>query len=143
MSEKTFSIARIFVKDSSIEMPQGAAIFTNPESPSLNLNLAIESILLEENVYETSIRGTLRAELQGKVAYLVEIQQAGIFQIAGYEEAELQQILNVSVPHILYPYLRSNIAQQLTNMTVPVFYLPELTITATPQEASTTEAANS
>ena len=128
MSEKSFNVARIFVKDVSTEMPQGSKIFSMAEAPALSLNLALEVGTLEENVYEVSLRGTLRAEIQGKAVYLVEVQQAGIFEASGYDAQELNVILSSSCPNILYPYLRSSIAQQLTLMSVPVYYLPELNI---------------
>jgi preprotein translocase subunit SecB len=121
-----FGIQRIFLKGQSLELPLGAKLFLETGAPTLNLAIQIESTLLMPEVYEVSVRGTLTSTLGEKTLYLLEAEQAGIFEVRDVPPSQLADILEIGAPAILAPYLRTQLADSLTRATLPAFYMPEI-----------------
>jgi preprotein translocase subunit SecB len=103
-----FNIEKLYVKDLSLEIPHAPAIFLEREAPQIDLQLNTTATPIEAGVYEVAVTVTVTAKLveKDKVLFLVEAKQAGIFQVRNIPEAEVEPILAVVCPNILYPYLR-------------------------------------
>lgn len=103
-----FNIEKLYVKDLSVEVPHAPSIFLEREAPQVDMQLHTENSAIGEGVYEVTITVTLTAKLTtlDKVMFLIEAQQAGIFHVRNIPPLELESVLGVVCPNILYPYLR-------------------------------------
>jgi preprotein translocase subunit SecB len=125
-----FNIQRVYLKDMSLEQPNSPAIFLEQEAPSIEVAIDIASETLAESIYEGTITITVTAKIQDKIAFLVEGKQAGIFEVRNVPEEQLELILGISCPNILYPYLRANIADTITRSGFPPIHLNEINFEA-------------
>lgn len=125
-TEPFFGIQRIFLKGVSLELPGGANTFLETAAPQLALNLQVASAELAPGVFEASIRATLSAEVSGKTLFLLEAEQAGVFEARGLTAAQLADVREIAAPTILAPYLRAILSDMLARATLPVFYMPEV-----------------
>ena len=116
-----FVLQKIYVKDSSFEAPNAPAVFQEEGAPQLQLNLAQKISTLSENVYEVVLTTTLTCTLNGKTAYLAEVEQAGVFGLAGFDEQILDAMLGTQCPNILYPYATAAIGNLITAGGFPPF----------------------
>ncbi|MEM7003542.1 MAG: protein-export chaperone SecB [Pseudomonadota bacterium] len=102
-----FEIQRQYVKDMSYESFIGPALFTATWAPGIEVDVASRDTALgEEDRYEVELIVTVKVSLNDKPAYLIEVTQAGIFQIRGFTQDELSQTLGIMCPTFLYPYAR-------------------------------------
>jgi preprotein translocase subunit SecB len=99
-----FQLQKIYVKDVSFEVPGAPQIFQEEGAAEIKLNLSQRVNKISEEAFEVMLTVTVTATTSEKTAYLVEVQQAGMFAIAGLEEAQLQAALNTLCPHMLFPY---------------------------------------
>jgi len=107
--QPTFSLEKLYVKDLSLEVPNGPTIFLDREAPHIDLQLQTQATPINEGAFEVAVTVTVTAriaEKENKTMFLIEAKQAGIFQIMNVPEAELEVILAVVCPNMLYPYLR-------------------------------------
>lgn len=118
-----FSVQRIYLKDASLETPGTPAIFTKTWQPEINLDLNTRTKELGENHYEVVLTLTVTAKSEDAAAFLIEVQQAGIFQIAGLGEAELNHTLGAFCPNILFPYARETVDSLATRGSFPALML--------------------
>ena len=122
MSEQqqpVFSIEKIYVKDLSLEVPNAPQIFLEREAPQIDVQLHTTGGVVSEGVYETVLTVTITAKLQEKTMFLVEAVQAGIFQIRNVPSQELDPVLGIACPNILFPYLREVISDVVTRAGFP------------------------
>ncbi len=103
-----FNIEKLYVKDLSLEIPNAPAIFLQRENPQIDLQLQTKAAQLEEGVFEVEVTVTVTAKVTEKeqVMFLIEAKQAGIFQVRNMPAEDMEGILAVMCPNILYPYLR-------------------------------------
>ena len=141
-NEPFFGIQRVYLKGQSLEIPQGAQVFLLKEMPPLNLNMEVRNEKLADNVYEVVLRTTLSAEMDGKVYFLLEVDQSGIFEIRNVNDQQLADLLEIAAPSILAPYLRAHMSDMLSRATLPSFYLPEVNFAAAAQQKRQQEAAS-
>ena len=125
-----FNIQRVYLKDMSLEQPNSPAIFLEQEAPTIEVAIDIASEALAESIHEGTITITVTAKIQDKIAFLVEGKQAGIFEVRNVPEEQLELILGISCPNILYPYLRANIADTITRAGFPPIHLNEINFEA-------------
>ena len=92
-----FSVQRIFVKDASFEAPDSPECFRRPYNPQINFNINSRSRKIEDNFYEVVLRLTADVKQDDKTLFLVEVQQAGVFEIAGLEGERMEQVLRTDV----------------------------------------------
>ena len=106
--QPVFNIEKLYVKDLSLEIPHAPGVFLEREGPQINLQLHSQASAIEDGIFEVAITVTVTAKLEGndKVMFLIEATQAGIFRINNMPKEELDPILGVVCPNILYPYLR-------------------------------------
>ena len=122
MSEQqqpVFSIEKIYVKDLSLEVPNAPQIFLEREAPQIDVQLNTTSGVVSEGVYETVLTVTITAKLQEKTMFLVEAVQAGIFQIRNVPSQEIDPVLGIACPNILFPYLREVVSDVVTRAGFP------------------------
>lgn len=105
-----FEIQRIYVKDLSFESPNTPHTFTEDWKPEVQLNLETKSNKIQNDIHEVVISVTATVTTNKKSAFLVEVQQAGIFMISGLAEDQLRQTLSTFCPSILFPYAREVIS---------------------------------
>lgn len=104
--QKVFQIQKIYTKDISFESPSSPAIFTQEFQPELDVDLKVDTKAVSEGVYQAAVRVTVTTKVNDAVAFLCEVEQAGIFTIAGFNEDELAYLLGSQCPAALYPYVR-------------------------------------
>jgi len=109
-----FGIEKLYVKDASIEVPNAPQIFTERIAPQVNVELGNSAQKLEEGIYEVSLKVTVTAKIGEKTAFLVEVTQAGIFAIRNVPDSNLEGIVAVTCPNILFPYAREAVSDMVT-----------------------------
>lgn len=108
-AEQQFALQRIYIKDSSFESPLGAKVFTKQWRPQVNVDLNTGSSRVEGDNYEVVLTVTITAKLDDETAFLVEVQQAGLFLAKGLDGENLRRLLAIMCPTILFPYARETI----------------------------------
>lgn len=121
-AQPAFSIEKIYVKDASLEIPNAPQIFTDRSQPQVNIELANRAQGLEEGVFEVAIKVTVTSTIADKTVFLVEVEQAGIFQIRNVAEENLEMIIGVTCPNILFPYAR----EAVSDLIVRAGFMPVL-----------------
>lgn len=130
-TEKHISINKIYLKDFSFESPQAPTIFRSNEwKPQTNLNLRSSHNEIEGSLHEIVLTITVDAKDEDKTLFLVEIQQSGLFDIAGYEGEEFSAIIGSFCPNILFPYARESIAGIIQKGGFPEFVLQPINFDA-------------
>lgn len=126
----TFNLQRTYVKDLSLEMPNAPQIFLEQEAPDVEVTINVGGQRLAETIYESTVTVTLTTKIQGKTLYLIEATQAGIFEAANIPEEQLDPLLGIVCPTMLYPYLRATVADAITRTTLPALHLAEVNFQA-------------
>lgn len=109
-----FGIEKLYLKDASLEVPNAPQVFTDRTAPQVSVELANAAQKLDEGVFEVSIKVTVTAKIGEKVAFLVEVTQAGVFAIRNVPEENLEMIAAVTCPNILFPYAREAVSDLVT-----------------------------
>ena len=118
-----FAIQKIYIKDVSFESPNSPAMFTKEWQPEVNLDMNTNTQLLNEGVYEVVLSLTATVKNADQTAFLVEIQQAGIFTINGFAENDMGHMLGSFCPNILFPYAREAVSDLVTKGGYPPLIL--------------------
>lgn len=116
---QNFSIARIFTKDLSLESPRAPQIFEKNWTPKLSLDVDVSHVAINETLYEVVLRVAATVKTEDDTAFLIEIHQAGVFVISGFDEATTDHILGAMCPNILFPYARETIDSLAVKATFP------------------------
>ena len=109
-TENQFSIQKLYVKDISFESPGAPKVFSDKWAPEIELNLNNNSTKLNEGLYEVVLTVTATVSNEGKTAFLVEVHQAGIFQIEGFNNNDTKYILGSQCMNILFPFAREAVS---------------------------------
>ena len=118
-----FTIERIYVKDLSLENPNSPQSFLQQESPQIEVALQTRGEPVGDGIFESVLTVTVTAKVGEQTLFLVEVAQAGIFQIRNVPEQDLQPILGVHCPNILFPYARENITSAIIRAGYPPVHL--------------------
>ncbi|NYT65455.1 protein-export chaperone SecB [Alcaligenaceae bacterium] len=124
--DPSFSLQRTYVKDLSLEMPNAPQIFLEQEGPTVEVSINVGGQRLAETVYESTVTATVTTRIADKVLYLVEATQSGIFEAANIPADQLDPLLGIVCPTMLYPYLRANIADAINRTSLPPLHLTEV-----------------
>lgn len=108
--QPVFSIEKIYVKDISLESPNAPQIFLEREQPAVEVGLQSEANGLGDGVFEVVLTVTVTAKMGEKTQFLVEAAQAGIFQIRNVPDEELEPVMAIACPNILFPYVRETVS---------------------------------
>lgn len=106
---KDFDVARIVLKDISLETPMGQSVFTKDWRPEFQVVLNLHHNHLPDGLWEVVLTATVTAQLDDAVAFMVEAHQAGVFDVAGADPARLDEILKMEAPRLIFPYLRESV----------------------------------
>ncbi|MCE5181288.1 MAG: protein-export chaperone SecB [Betaproteobacteria bacterium] len=118
--QPVFSIEKIYVKDLSLEIPHAPQIFMQRETPKVDVQLHNKGEMVEEGIYETVLTVTVTAKLSDdRTLFLVEAAQAGIFQIRDVPAEDMEPILGITCPNILFPYVREVISDLVSRAGFP------------------------
>jgi preprotein translocase subunit SecB len=124
--QPTFQIQRVYLKGLSLEQPNSPAIFLEPASPTIEVAVSTVAEKQDDGIYESTVTITVTAKIKDKVAFLVEAKQAGIFEVRNIPPEQLDALLGIGCPNIVYPYLRANIADIITRAGFPPVHLSEI-----------------
>jgi len=140
--EKRLTIAKIYTKDLSFESPKAPDIFRQTEwNPKTDLNLRSSHTPAGDDHHEIVLTVTVEAKTDEETLFLVELQQAGLFEIAGYEGDELGAIIGSFCPNILFPYAREAIASLIQKGGFPEFVLQPINFDALYLQSKQQQAA--
>tara|TARA_R110000782_G_scaffold14535_1_gene43349 strand:+ start:1397 stop:1867 length:471 start_codon:yes stop_codon:yes gene_type:complete len=130
-AEKRLAISKIYLKDFSFESPQTPDVFRRGDwKPTTDLNLRSSHTEVEDGHHEVLLTITVEAKAEDKTIFLVELQQAGLFEVVGYSGEELGAIVGSFCPNILFPYARETIASLIQKGGFPEFVLQPINFDA-------------
>ncbi|WP_320826304.1 protein-export chaperone SecB [Reinekea sp.] len=118
-----FGIQRLYLKDVSFESPNAPGIFRKEWKPQIKLDLNTQTRQLDTDVYEVVLTLTVSAKIEEETAFLCEVQQAGIFSIAGFPDETRDQMLGAYCPNILFPYAREAVDAAVVKGSFPALML--------------------
>lgn len=119
-----FAVQRLYIKDLSVEVPHSPEIFLDDWEPKMHMDLNTDSHQLSDEVYEVVLGITVEVKLKhDKVAFLIELKQAGIFSIIGFAAEQMPPMLGAYCPNIIYPYAREVISDAVIRAGFPHLYL--------------------
>jgi preprotein translocase subunit SecB len=118
-----FGIEKIYVKDLSLEIPHAPEVFLSGEQSQVDVKLHNEGSAVGEGLYQAVLTVTVTAKAGDKTLFLVEVAQAGIFQIRNVQESDLEPILATACPNILFPYARETVSDVVSRGGFPPVYL--------------------
>ena len=125
-----FQIQRIYLKDLSLEQPNSPQILLEQGQPQVEINLGLGAEPIADGVYEVTVTATVTTQVNDKVLFLVEAKQGGIFEIRNIPEDQLQPIVGIACPGIIYPYLRAIVSDVCTRAGFPPVLLAEVNFQA-------------
>ncbi len=112
--QPVFGIEKLYVKDLSIEVPNAPEIFLEREQPQVEIQLNTGGRAVGEGVYEVVLTVTVTAKISDKTVFLVEVGQAGIFRIQNVPEEQIEPLIAVACPNILFPYAREAVSDAVS-----------------------------
>ena len=121
-----FSIEKIYLKDLSLEIPGAPQVFNERESPKIDVNIHNAARTLSPGIYEVVLTATVTAKHGDRTAFLVEVKQAGLFQIRNIPEQDMDPVLAIACPNILFPYVREAVSSVISRAGFPPFLLNHL-----------------
>ena len=124
--DPSFSIQRIYLKDLSLEQPNAPEIFLVVAEPQVQIEADVAVKRISDELFEVALTSTMTARIEGKVLFLVEANQAGIFEFRNIPAEQIDPMLGITCPTILYPYLRSNIADVISRAGFQPIHLNEI-----------------
>jgi len=125
-----FQIQRVYLKGASLEQPNSPAILLEQESPSVDIQLGVNAAPVAEGIYEVTVTATVQTKIKEKTVFLVEATQAGIFEIRNLPQEQMNHVMGIACPQIVYPYLRGNVADLIQRGGFPPVHLAEINFQA-------------
>lgn len=115
-NQPIFSIEKVYIKDLSVEVPNAPEIFLERANPAINIQLRNEGKQIGEGLYDVTLTVTVSAELEEskRSMFLVEAAQAGVFQIINVPEQDIEPLLMIACPNVLFPYARETVSDAIT-----------------------------
>jgi preprotein translocase subunit SecB len=118
-----FQIEKLYVKDLSLEVPNAPQVFMGSEPPQLEVQISQQAAQFSDGLYDVVVTVTVTARAGEKTVFLAEVAQAGIFSVRGIPAADLEPLLAIGCPTILYPYAREAIGDLVTRAGFPAVVL--------------------
>lgn len=126
----SFGLQRTYIKDMSVELPNAPAIFLEQKGPTVEVSIQVGGQQLAESIFESVVTATVTTRIDDKVLYLIELSQAGIFEASHIPAEQMDPLLGIVCPTMLYPYLRANVADAITRTSLPPLHLSEMNFQA-------------
>jgi preprotein translocase subunit SecB len=121
--QASFQIEKLYVKDLSLEVPNAPQIFMQAESPQLEIAVRSEAAQIADALFEVTVMVTVTARSGEKTVFLAEVAQAGIFSARGIAPQDLEPLIGIGCPTILFPYAREAISDLVTRAGFPAVVL--------------------
>ena len=137
-----FQIQRVYLKEASLEQPNSPGILLEQEQPAVEIQLGVEAQNAAEGVFEVCVTATVTTRIKDKTVFLVEAKQAGIFEIRNVAQEQMQAVLGIACPQIVYPYLRATVADIVTRAGFPPVHLAEINFQAMYEQQQQQQFAN-
>ena len=128
--EPVFNIQRIYLKEASLEQPNSPSILLEQDAPNVEIQLGLGGEQVADVVYEVTVTATVTTKIAERTVFLVEAKQAGIFEIRNLPEDQMNGVMGVACPQIIYPYLRGNVADIVQRAGFPPVHLAEINFQA-------------
>jgi preprotein translocase subunit SecB len=125
-----FQIQRMYLKDLSLEQPNSPQILLEQTQPQVDINLGMSAAPVADGIVEVCVTATVTTKVADKVLFLVEAKQAGIFEIRHVPEEQMQGIVSIVCPQMIYPYLRAIVSDVCTRAGFPPILLTEVNFQA-------------
>ncbi|AWN15890.1 protein-export chaperone SecB [Salinisphaera sp. LB1] len=123
-AQRQVGLQKIYIRDASIEVPDGPRVFTEEYNPEVNVDLNTQIQSLSEETHQVVLTVTVTAKQGERTAYIVEVQQAGVFQLEGFSaDDERDHVLGAYCPSILFPYIRESVGDMVQRAGFPHFLL--------------------
>lgn len=129
-AQQQLVLQRVYLKDLSFESPATPGVFRKQYQPQVSVDLRTQSNGVDDENFEVVLTITITAKLDDETAFLVEVQQAGIFLIRGIDGEDLRRILAIYCPNVLFPYARETIDNIVTKGTFPALMLAQVNFEA-------------
>jgi preprotein translocase subunit SecB len=137
-----FQIQRMYLKDLSLEQPNSPRILLEQTQPQVDINLGLAAESISDGIYEVAVTATVTTKVGDKTLFLVEAKQAGIFEIRNIPQDQLQAIIGIACPQMVYPYLRAIVSDVCTRAGFPPVMLAEVNFQAMFEAQQQQQAAN-
>jgi preprotein translocase subunit SecB len=128
--QPSFQIEKIYVKDASLEIPGAPQVFLEAQGPQLEIQVRNESAQFADGLFEVAVTVTVTAKAGDRTLFLAEVAQAGIFSVRGVPQADIEPLLAVACPTILYPYARETVSDLITRGGFPPVLLAPVSFEA-------------
>ena len=125
-----FQIQRMYLKDLSLEQPNSPQILLEQTQPQVDINLALAAEGVADGIFEVSVTATVTTKVGDKTLFLIEAKQAGIFEIRNLPQEQVEGILGIVCPQMIYPYLRAIVSDMCTRAGFPPVMLTEVNFQA-------------
>ena len=112
--QPVFGIEKLYVKDLSVEVPNAPEIFLEQDAPQVEIQLNTSGRGVGDNVFEVVLTVTVTAKMEDKTVFLVEVGQAGVFRIMNVPDEQIEPLMAVACPNILFPYARETVSDAVT-----------------------------
>ena len=121
--QPSFQIEKLYVKDLSLEVPNAPQVFMQTDAPQLEIQVSNQAAQFSDGLFDVVVMVTVTARAGEKTVFLAEVAQAGIFSVRGISQEDLEPLLAVACPTILYPYAREAIYDLVTRAGFPAVVL--------------------
>ena len=128
--EAVFNIQRVYLKEASLEQPNSPAILLEKETPAVEIQIGVEAAQIVDGIYEVTVMATVQTKINDRTLFLVEARQGGIFEVRNLPADQMDRIMGVACPQIVYPYLRGNVADLIQRAGFPPVHLGEINFQA-------------
>jgi preprotein translocase subunit SecB len=125
-----FQIQRIYLKDLSLEQPNSPQILLDQTQPQVDISLGMSAEPIQEGLFEVCVTATVTTKVKDQTLFLVEAKQAGIFEIRNVPQDQMQGIVSIVCPQMIYPYLRAIVSDVCTRAGFPPILLTEVNFQA-------------
>ena len=130
IQEPVFQIQRVYLKEASLEQPNSPGILLEQQQPVVDIQLGVQGSPVADGMFEVVVTATVQTKIEDKTVFLVEIRQAGIFEIRNVPQDQMGPIMGIACPQIVYPYLRGNVADLIQRAGFPPVHLSEINFQA-------------
>jgi preprotein translocase subunit SecB len=125
-----FNIQRMYLKDLSLEQPNSPQILLEQQQPQVDINLAVSAETVADGIIEVTVTATVTTKVGDRALFLIEAKQAGIFEIRNLPDDQMQAIVGIACPGMIYPYLRAIVSDVCTRAGFPPVILSEVNFQA-------------
>lgn len=120
-----FQVQRVYLRCMSLEQPNSPVILASDQQPKIEIQITMKMEQIAESIFEVMVTANVKAQVEDKIGFLLEVKQAGIFEIRNLPDDQMGPVVGISCPQIIYPYLRSNVAEVIQRAGFPPVHLSE------------------